>query len=143
MGMNMVSTINESNLNNAHDSKSSSECFLKKAVDSVKNSKLVQTGIVKILNFYIILLCTHLYHFFQVSIQYLQFIHCLLHYYCQTSVLFLYNGGIFSGYPSLQALYFSGTPSLTTGTRPPSCLHLNNRLCISKPPVTAKIHLKM
>ena len=36
--------------------------------------------IVKILNLYIILLCTHLYHFFPVSIQYLQCIHSLLHY---------------------------------------------------------------
>ena len=51
-------------------------------------------------------------------------------YYCQTSGLFLYNTGIFSWYHSLQALYLSGTPSLTTGTRPPSCLHLNNRLYI-------------
>ena len=35
---------------------------------------------VKILNFYIIILCSHLYHFFPVSIHYLQCIHCLLHY---------------------------------------------------------------
>ena len=34
--------------------------------------------IVKILHLYIILLCTHLYHFFQVSIHSLQCIHCLL-----------------------------------------------------------------
>ena len=27
-------------------------------------------------------------------------------------------------------LYLSGTPSRTTGTRPPSCLHLDNRLYI-------------
>ena len=47
-------------------------------------------------------------------------------YYCQTSVLFLYNGGIFNGYPSLLAFHLSGTPSLMTGTRPASCLHLNN-----------------
>ena len=51
-------------------------------------------------------------------------------YYRQTSVLFLYNGGIFRGYQSLLALYLSGTPSLKTSTRPPSCLHLNNRLYI-------------
>ena len=38
--------------------------------------------IIKILNLYIILLCTHLYHFFPVSIHYLQWIYCLLHY-CQ------------------------------------------------------------
>ena len=30
----------------------------------------------------------------------------------------------------LPALYLSGTPSLTTGIRPPSCLHLNNRISI-------------
>ena len=36
--------------------------------------------IVKMLNLYIILFCTHLYHFFPVSIHYLQCIHCLLHY---------------------------------------------------------------
>ena len=42
--------------------------------------------------------------------------------YCQKTVLFLYNGGIFSGYRSLPALYLSGTPSLKTGTSPPSCL---------------------
>ena len=34
----------------------------------------------------------------------------IVFYYCQTSVLFLYNGGIFSGYQSLLALYLSGTP---------------------------------
>ena len=33
--------------------------------------------IVKILNLYFILSCTHLYHFFPVSIHYLQCIHCL------------------------------------------------------------------
>ena len=37
-------------------------------------------GIVKILNLYVILLCTQLYHFFPVSIHYLQCIHCLLYY---------------------------------------------------------------
>ena len=37
-------------------------------------------SIVKILNLYIIPLCTHLYHFFLVSIHYLQCIHCLLHF---------------------------------------------------------------
>ena len=49
-------------------------------------------------------------------------------YYCQTSVLLLYNGGIFSGYQSLLALYLSGNPSLRTGTRPPSCLYIDKRL---------------
>ena len=34
--------------------------------------------IVKILNLYFILSCTHLYHFFLVSIYYLQCIHCFL-----------------------------------------------------------------
>ena len=34
--------------------------------------------IVKILNIYIMLSCTHLYHFSPVSIHYLQCIHCLL-----------------------------------------------------------------
>ena len=29
------------------------------------------------------------------------------------------------------ALYLGGTPSQRTGTRPPSCLLLENRLCIS------------
>ena len=51
-------------------------------------------------------------------------------YYCQTSVLYLYNGMIFSRYLSLLALYLSWTPSLKTGTSPPSCLHLHNRLYI-------------
>ena len=37
-------------------------------------------NIVKILSIYIIIFCTHLYHFFPVSIHYLQCIHCLLHY---------------------------------------------------------------
>ena len=37
-------------------------------------------GIVKILNLFIIILCTHFYHFFLVSIHYPQCIHCLLHY---------------------------------------------------------------
>ena len=32
------------------------------------------------MNLYIIRLCTHLYHFFLVSVPYLQCIHCLLHY---------------------------------------------------------------
>ena len=41
---------------------------------------VIVTDIVKILNIYIMLLCTHLYHFFLVSIHYLQCIHCLLHY---------------------------------------------------------------
>ena len=41
-------------------------------------------------------------------------------YCCQTSVIFLYNWGIFSGYQSLLTLYLSGTPSLRTGTRPPT-----------------------
>ena len=41
---------------------------------------------------------------------------------------FYTNGGIHSGYLCLLALYLSGTPSLMTGTSPPSCLLLNNRL---------------
>ena len=36
--------------------------------------------IIIIMNTYIMLLCTHLYHCFPVSIHYLQCIHCLLHY---------------------------------------------------------------
>ena len=40
----------------------------------------------------------------------------------------LYNGGIFSGHQSLLALYLSGTPSLKTSTRPPSCIYLNTHL---------------
>ena len=39
---------------------------------------LTYTFTVKILNLYIILSCYHLYHFFPVSIHYLQCIHCLL-----------------------------------------------------------------
>ena len=41
--------------------------------------------------------------------------------YCQTSVLSLPIGQL-SGSQSLQALHPSWTSSLTTGTRPPSCL---------------------
>ena len=36
----------------------------------------------------------------------------------------------FSGHQSLLALYLSGTPSLKTGTSPPSCIHLDNHLYI-------------
>ena len=39
--------------------------------------------IAKILNLYIVLSCTHLYHFFPVSIHSLQSIHCLLQLYVQ------------------------------------------------------------
>ena len=42
--------------------------------------KINRCYVVKTLNLHIILLCTHLYHFFPVSIHYLQCIHCLLHY---------------------------------------------------------------
>ena len=42
----------------------------------------------------------------------------------------MYNGGIFSGLQSLLALYIGGTPSQMTGTRPPSCLQLDNCLYI-------------
>ena len=42
--------------------------------------KFLLLFILKILNLYIILLCTHLYHFFPVSIHYLKWIHCLFHY---------------------------------------------------------------
>ena len=51
--------------------------------------------------------------------------------YCQTSVLFFFYGGFLSGYWSLLALHLSGTPSLRTGTRPPSCLQLPKRPHIS------------
>ena len=50
-------------------------------------------------------------------------------YYCQTSVLFLYNWGIFSGDQSLLALYLSGTPSLKTGTSPPYTVGQNQKCC--------------
>ena len=40
------------------------------------------------------------------------------------------NGLILSGYLSLLALQISGTPSLMTGTSPPSCLLLDNHLFI-------------
>ena len=36
-----------------------------------------------------------------------------------------------SGLQSLLALYLGGTPSQMTGTRPPSCKHLDNRLYIN------------
>ena len=52
--------------------------------------------------------------------------------YCQTSVLFFISGGILSGYLSLLALHLCGTPSLRTGSRPPSCFHFNNRPCMYK-----------
>ena len=85
-------------------------------------------------------------HFFPVSIQYLQYIHCLLHQtleilrypglrvfnYCQTSVLSFTNRGILSGYQSLLALNLSGTPSLKIFTSPPSCQLLDNRLYIQE-----------
>ena len=48
-------------------------CLINKSQDDTLIS-------VKILNLYIILLCTHLYHFFPLSIHYLQCINCLLHY---------------------------------------------------------------
>ena len=51
--------------------------------------------------------------------------------YFQTSVLFFISRGILSGYSSLLALHLSRTPSLKTGTGPPSCLLLNNRLYMS------------
>ena len=46
--------------------------------------------------------------------------------YSQTSVLFFITGGILIGYLCL--LHLSRTPSVRTGSRPPSCFHLNNRL---------------
>ena len=45
---------------------------------SICNSSMLFT--IKILNLHIILLYTHLYHLFPVSIHYLQCIHCLLGY---------------------------------------------------------------
>ena len=51
--------------------------------------------------------------------------------YCQTSVLSFTNGGILSGYRSLLALHLSETPSLKTGTSPPSCQLLDNQLYMS------------
>ena len=51
------------------------------------------------------------------------------------------SGGILSGYLSLLALHLSGTPSLRTGSRPPSCFHLNNRLYILNIIVTVWIEL--
>ena len=43
-------------------------------------------------------------------------------------VFFSYTTEGISGWPRLLAFHLSGTPSLTTGTRPPSCIHLHNRL---------------
>ena len=51
----------------------SQTCFLL----NMKNCKI--KIIVKILNIYILLSCTHLYHFFPLAIHYLQCFHCLLH----------------------------------------------------------------
>ena len=51
-------------------------------------SALTTTNIVKILNLYISLLCTPLYHFFPVSLHSLQCIHCLLQL-CPTILLSL------------------------------------------------------
>ena len=48
--------------------------------------------------------------------------------YCQTSVSFFNQRRILSVYQSLLALHLSGTPSLKTGTRPPSCQLLDNCL---------------
>ena len=62
-------------------------------------------------------------------------------YNCQTSVLFLYNEGIFSEYQSLLALYLSRTPSQETGTSPPSCLYLDNHLYMSQ--VSLVLHTKV
>ena len=44
------------------------------------------------LKIYIMLSCTHLYHFFPVSIQYLQCIHCLLHQTLENQLLTIYQG---------------------------------------------------
>ena len=49
-------------------------------------------NIIKILKIYIMLSCTHLYHFFPVSIQYLQCIHCLLHQTLENQLLTIYQG---------------------------------------------------
>ena len=59
-----------------------------RAIGQVINVSVVPIGsfslnffcIIKILNLYIILSCTHVYHFFPVSIHYLQCVNCLLHY---------------------------------------------------------------
>ena len=59
----------------------------------------------------------------------------------QTSVLFLYNRGIFSGKSSLLALYLSWTPSQKTATSPPNCLYLNNHLYIDEKYGTLNIFL--
>ena len=46
-----------------------------------------------------------------------------------SDVFFSYTTeGYYSGSPSLLALRLSGTPSLETGIRPPSCFHLDNCL---------------
>ena len=47
---------------------------------SFKDCSRWSVDIVKILNLYIILLCTLMYHFFPISIHYLQCFHCLLNY---------------------------------------------------------------
>ena len=51
----------------------------------------------------------------------------------QTNVLFFTNGGILGGYSSKLDLHLSGTPSQKTGTSPPSCLLLDNRLYMRAP----------
>ena len=72
--------------------------------------------IVKILKFYIILLCAHLYRFFPASIHYLQSIHCLLQYfnftgalYCHFSIvifILVVTIGLLSSQECLFAFYF-------------------------------------
>ena len=53
--------------------------FAKKFKKMFEQAMIAIVNMVKILNIYIMLSCTHLYHFFPVSIQCLQSIHCLLH----------------------------------------------------------------
>ena len=48
--------------------------------------------IVKILNLYIILLCSHLYHFLPVAIHSLQRIHCLLQLYVMRYLIGIIQG---------------------------------------------------
>ena len=101
--------------------------------------------IVKILNIYIMLSCTHLYHFFPVFIHYLQCILLDIHplnktlmvnkrgnkrvlNFVQQVFFLLSTKGSLEIIRAYQALYLGGTPSLKAGTSPPSCLHLDNLL---------------
>ena len=59
--------------------------------------------------------------------------------YPSTSVLSFINGGILSDYQTFSSLIPWGDPSHRTGSSPPSCLYLKNRLYICGPNCTLKL----